>query len=91
MLSLNELKNPKDAIKDFSKAIEISPKVIANWYTRGILYDDNLDNNKKALEDYNKAIKIDYNYVDAINTIGLIYLEEKKGLIEKKNRMGFSN
>jgi tetratricopeptide (TPR) repeat protein len=69
------------AVIDFSKVIELNPNDKINWYTRGFLFDNYLNNNKKALEDYYKALGLDSNYLDAINTIGLIYQEE--GQLEK--------
>ncbi len=47
-----------NAISAFTKALELNPKYVDAYVTRGVRYGI-LGNHKQAIEDYNKAIEID--------------------------------
>ena len=66
------------AFLDFSKAIELDPKSTPYWYNRGSLFFLFMNDDKKAIEDFNQVLKLDPSDIDAINSIGLIYLEQDK-------------
>src|SRR2546429_252848 len=55
-----------DALKDYSKAIQLDTEYAKAFYNRGGLYDV-LGKFPEALEDYNHAIKLDPEYVNALN------------------------
>ena len=65
--------NFKQAISDFSKAIELNQNGEEAYFNRGITYS--LSGNKdKALEDYTKVIEINPNHIDAIYFRANIYV-----------------
>ena len=65
------------AFLDYSKAIELEPENAENWYDRGDFHS-NYFHDKEALNDLEEALKINPSYVDAINTIGIIYEDQGK-------------
>lgn len=77
VISLNELKNPKDAIKDFTKAIELSPNEIILFYNRGTAYIQTSDW-KKAKADFDKLISLQPDYVNGYLNRGIALLNMKK-------------
>lgn len=72
-----------EAIAEYSKAIELDPKLAAAFNNRGIIYDD-LEQYQKAIDDYNKAIELDPNYAVAYNNRGTIYdkLKQRQRALE---------
>ena len=71
------LEEENNAFLDYSKAIELEPEIAENWYNRGDFHY-NYGNDLEALNDLEEAVKINPSYVDAINTIGIIYEEQGK-------------
>lgn len=69
--------NQRNAIADFSKAIELDPKFIQAYNGRGICYNNNGDVDK-AIIDYTKAISIDANYVKAYSNRGVCFQTKKE-------------
>ena len=65
------LGNYKDAIADYSKAIEINPKYPIAYYNRGNIKEE-LNDLQGAMADYNKAIEIIPEYADAYNNRGIV-------------------
>jgi tetratricopeptide (TPR) repeat protein len=64
------IKNLKDALSDFDKAIELYPSFAEAYYKRGnvkILLGDN----EGAIRDYDKAIELDPNLAEAYNNRGI--------------------
>ncbi len=60
-------KNKKmEAIKDYSKAIEVQPKYVNAYYNRGILYESE-SNIDLEIKDYSKVIELDNSYYKAYN------------------------
>ena len=51
-----------EAVKDFTRAIVLEPRVQWFYYRRGWVYEEFLKNNNAGLRDYNKAIEIDKDY-----------------------------
>jgi tetratricopeptide (TPR) repeat protein len=68
----SDLSNYKQAIKDYSKAIELNPKSDISYYNRGIAYYK-LGNKNKAISDYSKAIEVNPLYAHAYFIRGLFY------------------
>lgn len=88
----NNKANTKDAIKYFSKAIEINPKFSDAYSNRGaILYQQNSIN--KALNDLNYAIKLNSNNSKALLNRGNIHYskgEYKKALADYNKSIDLS-
>lgn len=81
-----ELGNYKEAIKDFSKAIELSPGNANAYHGRALANADlaienNFKNPKIALDDYNKAIELNPNFALAYNHRGWykFLIKDKEG------------
>ena len=60
--------NYEDAIRYYSKAIEVYSEYDQAWYNRGLAYEY-LDDYDKAREDYLQCLKINPNYENAINAL----------------------
>ena len=65
---MDDLGRKEEALKDFTKAIEIDPKYSTACYNRNILY--NLGRKEEAIKDYTKAIEIDPKYSTAYHNRG---------------------
>ena len=61
------------AIKDYSKAIEINPRHAEVYYNRGFVYAKKGQHNQ-AIEDFTKAIEINSRYAEAYYNRGFTYL-----------------
>ncbi len=61
-----------DALKDYSKAIELDPKLAQAYNNRGFTYAE-LDKPSEALKDYSKAIELDPEDAQTYNNRGLTY------------------
>ena len=59
-----ELKQYKEAIADYDKAIELNPKDADTYYNRGAA-KNHLKQHKEAIADYDKAIELDPKDADA--------------------------
>jgi Flp pilus assembly protein TadD len=66
--------NYTDAVKAFSKAIELNPKDVSAYKSRGIAYAK-LGNTQQAINDYNKAIELNPKDVSAYKSRGIAYRE----------------
>lgn len=77
----------QEAVKEYSKAIELDPSFASAYHNRGILYN-NLGEQQKALDDYNKAIELDSSYAHAYNGRGNVYsdLGEQQKALEDYNK-----
>lgn len=77
----------QEAVKEYSKAIELDPSFASAYHNRGILYN-NLGEQQKALDDYNKAIELDPSYAYAYNGRGNVYsdLGEQQKALEDYNK-----
>lgn len=69
-----KLKKYDDAIKDFSKAIEINSKMYNYFYLRGSCYLENRKI-KKAISDFNIAIKLNPNNTNTYSKLGYAYYQ----------------
>ncbi len=71
--------NFKEALSDYSKAIELKETFIEAYYNRALVYL-NLDKHKEAKSDLDKVIEINEGFSNALITRGLIYvvLEDKE-------------
>jgi tetratricopeptide (TPR) repeat protein len=67
----------KEAIEDYTKAIEINSNYVAAYNCRGIAYY-NQKKYTEAIVDYTKAIEIDADYKHAYFNRGLAYSGQKK-------------
>ena len=65
-----EIKQYKEAVIDYNKAILLAPKYASAYNNRG-LCEYNLQDNESAIKDYNKALELDSNYALAYNNRGL--------------------
>ena len=81
---LERLKNEqyKEAIEDFTQAININSKYADAYFLRGCTYSD-IGNYQEAIADYTCTIKITPKYIDAYNNRGHILAveEDYKGAI----------
>ena len=68
-----ELGNYQQAIKDFTKAIELNPQYAMAYYNRGLTYGRNLGNYQQAIKDYTKAIQLNPQDAMAYYKRGLAY------------------
>jgi tetratricopeptide (TPR) repeat protein len=59
-------------------AIELDPKYVHAYNSRGLAYADNKKDYDHAFADFNKAIELDPKYVLAYNNRGLAYADNKK-------------
>ncbi len=77
----------QEAVKEYSKAIELDPSFASAYHNRGILYN-NLGEQQKALDDYNKAIELDPSYAFAYNGRGNVYrgLGERQKALDDYNK-----
>lgn len=62
----------KEAMEEYSKAIELAPNDAVAYYNRGIVYKS-LGQHEKAIKDYDKAIELAPNYADAFYNRGNVY------------------
>jgi len=69
------------AIGDYTKAIEISPKYALAYVNRGGAYNDGKGQYDKAIRDYTKALDINPKYAEAYYSRGIAYV--KKGQYDK--------
>ena len=67
----------KEAIEDFTKAIELDSNYPGTYYFRGLAYGCQ-GKHKQAIEDFTKAIELDSNYPDAHYFRGIAYLHLKE-------------
>ena len=75
VLSMIALGNYRQAIEDYSRAIEIKPGYADAYNNRGIAYNS-LGNYRQAIEDYNRAIEIKPDFADAYYNRGVVYLTQ---------------
>ena len=77
----------QEAVKEYSKAIELDPSFASAYHNRGILYNK-LGEQQKALDDYNKAIELDPSYAFAYNGRGNVYrgLGERQKALDDYNK-----
>jgi len=62
--------DPATAVKDFTRALELDPKMATGYSNRGFVLND-LKEPTKAAEDFEAALKLDPNYAEA--HLGLAY------------------
>ena len=60
---LYESGNNSDAVKAYSKAIELEPRAATAYYNRGLAYHK-LSNTEQAIKDLNKAIELNPQYAE---------------------------
>ncbi|OFL29452.1 hypothetical protein HMPREF2775_09295 [Fusobacterium sp. HMSC064B12] len=66
------LKNYKEAIVNFNKAIDLNPSDEGYYYNRGLAYN-NFNNYKMAIINFDKAIELNPNFSVAYNNRGITY------------------
>ena len=69
-----KLDDQKQAITDYTKAIEVDPDYAVAYFYRGLAYAD-LDKYGQAITDYTKAIELDSDYVFAYLYRGFVYVD----------------
>ena len=62
-----------DAIKDFTKAIQLDPELGAAYHNRGLAYCKKIRPDQ-AIEDFTKAIQLDTRLVNAYTSRGIVWL-----------------
>ncbi|MEK7432113.1 MAG: tetratricopeptide repeat protein, partial [Cyanobacteriota bacterium] len=73
--SYAQLKDYESAIKDFTKALELSDIESETYYLRGFSYES-IDQKEKSVADYEKACKL--NYTTACNALKGIKPQDPK-------------
>ncbi|MCD8031662.1 MAG: tetratricopeptide repeat protein [Bacteroides sp.] len=68
--SLSAEGDKQEAIKAYTKAIELNPQYDTAYYNRGVV-KSNLGNKKGAIEDYDKAIEINPHFAVYYNNRGI--------------------
>jgi tetratricopeptide (TPR) repeat protein len=71
---LSKSGNYTDAVKAFSRAIELNPQDAVAYYNRGVIYHM-LGNTQQAINDYNKAIELNQQHADFYYNRGNAYVE----------------
>ena len=69
------LKQTDEALKDYSRAIELSPNNAAAYINRGVAYGEKGEH-KLAIRDYTTAIKLNPDFANAYNNRGYTYVEK---------------
>lgn len=77
VLYLNELKNPKEAIRDFTKAMELNSDNLILPFNRGTAYIQTSDW-KKAKVDFDKVVALRPDFVNGLLNRGIVLLNMKK-------------
>lgn len=77
VLLLNELKKPKDAANDFTKAIQLKPDEPMLLFNRGTAYLHATDW-KKSKADFDKLISLQPENINAYLNRGIVFLNMKK-------------
>jgi len=62
----------KQAIDDFSQAIQLHPAFAESYYNRGLAYDK-MGDYKAAIEDFSQAIHLKNDYIHAYLNRGIVY------------------
>ena len=71
------LKQTDEALKDYSRAIELSPNNAAAYTNRGVAYGEKGEH-KLAIKDYTTAIKLNPDFANAYNNRGYTYVEKEE-------------
>jgi tetratricopeptide (TPR) repeat protein/serine/threonine protein kinase len=71
------LRDDKEAVADYSRAIERDQEHILAWFSRGIAHN-NLDQLDRAVADFSQAIKLDPKFARAWNNRGVAYHRQGK-------------
>src|SRR5262249_47445153 len=61
-----------EAVADFSRAIDLEPKLVCAWFGRGVAYAT-LGRYGEAVDDYARVIELDTKHVNAWHGRGLAY------------------
>ena len=72
-LSYFGLSRIDDAINDFTKAIELDPRLGPAYHNRGLAYCKKMFPDQ-AIEDFTRAIELDSRLVSAYNSRGIVWL-----------------
>ena len=66
-----------EAIKHYTKAINLKPDFVEAYTNRGAAYAENKEHDR-AIKDFNRVIELDHNDVDAYYNRGVIYQRKEK-------------
>jgi tetratricopeptide (TPR) repeat protein len=78
-LRLSDMNKNVEAIRDYSRALEIEPRYTLVLYNRGIAYsNENVNDKDRAIADYSLAIKYDPTYPYPYNNRGVAYYDDDK-------------
>ena len=72
-------KNYRKAIEYYSESLKLKPNDTQSLYRRGRSYEE-ISEYKKALSDYNKVLSIDNDNVNAILSLAINTIREKKNI-----------
>ena len=78
LFNQNNKKDYPNALIDFNLSLKMEPSNLSYLIARAEFYKEYLSDNIKAIEDYQKIIKLDSSNIEAINSIGLIYVDQGK-------------
>src|SRR5438132_10941500 len=76
-LKLHEAAKPKEAIREYDRAIKANPKLSEAYFNRGNAYYD-LGENQQAVRDYNQVIRLNPKDAEAYFNRGNAYRRLKK-------------
>lgn len=68
------LRDPAQAVADYSKAIELDPEFAMTWHNRGLVFAA-LGDWRRAIADYNEALARDPEFATAYGSRGVAYRE----------------
>jgi len=88
--ALGHLNRPADALKMYDRIIESAPNDPNPYYDRALLSLD-LSDTTQAIKDFEKAVALNPKDVDAMEQLGLIYLESTGFLDYAKALVVFQN
>jgi tetratricopeptide (TPR) repeat protein len=61
-----------EAIRDFTRSIELKPDLSSAYYNRGVAYGKKGDHDR-AIQDYTKAIELEPDFAEPYNNRGTVY------------------
>ncbi len=67
----------EQAIREFTRTIELNPSYIEAWYNRGLLYEK-LGSFEKACDDFRQVISREPTFYAARHNLGILYIKQQQ-------------